>query len=119
MSSLFLVNVVFVKLAIRWVGGRVVLLNIRNGLVKPFNTEAVYHEESGYLAYFRGSFNADGLTSKVPGNILFDHQREHHPRKELTLKDDRDRDCQMAHTLTVPRGSHDCQHTRVKGGEGV
>ena len=84
---MFLVNVVFVKLAIRWVGGRVVLLNIRNGLVKPFNTEAVYHEESGYLAYFGGSFHADGLTRKVPGNILFDHQREHHPRKELTLKD--------------------------------
>ena len=69
-----------------WVAGWF-CLNIRNDLVEPFNTEAVYHEESGYLAYFGGSFHADGLTRKVPGNILFDHQREHHPRKELTLKD--------------------------------
>ena len=56
-------------------------LNIRNGLVEPFNTEAVYCWESGYLTYFRGSFHADGLTRKVPSNILFDHQREHHPGK--------------------------------------
>ena len=88
MSSLFSVNVVFVKLAIRWMGGwlagwvaRWFWLNIRNGLVEPFNTEAVYCWESGYLTYFRGSFHADGLTRKVPSNILFDHQREHHPGK--------------------------------------
>ena len=73
-----------------WLGGWVARWfwrNLRNTLVEPFNTEAVYCGESGYLAYFRGSFHADGLTRKVPGNILFDHQREHHPRKELTLKD--------------------------------
>ena len=89
MLCLFSVNVVFLKLAIRWmggwlagwVGGRVVLAEYKNGLVEPFNTEAVYCWESGYLTYFRGSFHADGLTRKVPSNILFDHQREHHPGK--------------------------------------
>ena len=85
-----LANVVFVKLAIGcgYVGGFVggwgwwwFWLNIRNGLVEPFNTEAVYCWESGYLTYFRGSFHADGLTRKVPSNILFDHQLENHPGK--------------------------------------
>ena len=39
------------------------------------------------MAYFRGQFHADGFTRKAPSNILFDHQPEHHPGKELTLKD--------------------------------
>ena len=53
---------------------------------KKYSTEAVYHGMSGYLAYFRGHFHADGFTRKVSGNILFDHQREYHHGKKLTQK---------------------------------
>ena len=54
---------------------------------KESNTETIYHGETGFSSYFRGNFHLDGFKKQQQGNILYDHNQEHHPTRRMEVKD--------------------------------
>ena len=50
-------------------------------------TEAVYHGESGFSAYWRGRQHLEGFLRRTQGNPMQDHKTKYHPKEELKVSD--------------------------------
>ena len=47
----------------------------------------IYYGESGFSSYQRGKNHLEGLRNRNPENVLYQHERDHHPTTRLEKED--------------------------------